>query len=110
MTTNILDPSALIAKLPALLPVEKTLSSPLDALAALIHVVFCTVGFRLVGIDDSSSNNPLPNNELPVGWNNADKGCITTRYRHEQSSFEFVVKVMRMGNRTVVNAVAVEVS
>ena len=36
-------------------------------------------------------------------------GHYTLRYKHEQSSMEFVIKVSKLGGRTVINAIAVEV-
>jgi proteasome inhibitor subunit 1 (PI31) len=111
MVVGILDPSALIASLPNLLPLnKKRLGSQQDAITALIHTAFHTLSFRLIAIDDSTPESSTLNGVLPDSWNAQGPGNYTLRYRHEQSSLEFVVKVLRLGNRTLINAIAVEVS
>ncbi|KAG5648688.1 hypothetical protein DXG03_000034 [Asterophora parasitica] len=110
MTTNdILDPSALLSLLPTLLPsASRALASPQDALASLLHTVFSAVAFRLVAADETSSSNSTLTNVLPEGWNENGPGNYTFRYRHDQSSLEFILKVLKLGGRTVINAIAVE--
>lgn len=109
MSSSILDPSVLIAKLPKLLPTQdKTLKSPQDGLAALIHAAMDVLGFRLVGVDDSSSQTSYEGNVLPEGWNAHGPGHYTFRYKHEQSSLEFVLKLAKLGTRFTINAIAVE--
>ena len=108
MTEN-LDPSTLLAKLPSLLPGNKQLASSTDAVAAFIHTVFTILAFQLVGVDDNDdeSSQTSESNVLPEGWNDSKKGCITFRYRQEGR--EVIVKVMKMGKQTVVNAIGTEV-
>jgi proteasome inhibitor subunit 1 (PI31) len=111
MVVGILDPSALIASLPNLLPLnKKRLESQQDAITALVHTAFHTLSFRLIAIDDSTPEGSTLNGVLPDSWNVQGPGNYTLRYRHEQSSLEFVVKVLKLGNRTLINAIAVEVS
>lgn len=102
-----LDPSTLLAKLPSLLPDSKQLASSTDAIAAFVHTVFTSLSFTLVGIDDGDVVESFENNVLPEGWNDSKKGCITFRYRQEQ--LEVIVKVMKMGKQTVINAIGTEV-
>ena len=103
MTADILDPSAILGVLPSLLPqTEKTLESPEDAIAALIHSTLTTLAFRLVAIDQAS-------NVLPVEWNKNGPSYYSFKYRHEQSSLEFLINVSKLGMRTLVNAIALEV-
>ncbi|KAG6868449.1 hypothetical protein C0993_002587 [Termitomyces sp. T159_Od127] len=107
--TDILDPAALVSLLPTLLPISsKTLASPHDAIASLLHTIFSAVAFRLIGIDESSSSAIIENNVLPGGWNDNGPGYYTFRYRHDQSSLEFVLKVSKLGGRTLINAIAIE--
>lgn len=111
MTTNILDPSALCSLLPTLLPQEsKRLNSSHDGIAALVHTVLSTLAFRLIAIDESSTTMSSTSNILPTGWNQNGPGNYTFRYKHDQSSLEFVVKIIKLGARTLINAIAVEVS
>ncbi|KAF9055078.1 hypothetical protein BDZ89DRAFT_1097827 [Hymenopellis radicata] len=107
MANDILDPAALISLLPTLLP-NKALSSSEAALAALLHTVLSAVAFRLVGVDDTKTTDSYPNNVLPENWNQYGPGNFTFRYKHDQSSLEFIVKVSKLGDRTVFNAIAVE--
>ncbi|KAF8076258.1 PI31 proteasome regulator N-terminal-domain-containing protein [Lyophyllum atratum] len=107
--TNILDPSALLSLLPTLLPpTSKVLASPQDAIAALLHTIFTAVAFRLVAVDETSVPNLTSANILPEGWNKDGPGHYTFKYRHDQSSLEFVINVSKLGGRTLVNAIAVE--
>ena len=106
----VLDPSAILSLLPSLLPLSsKTLRSAQDGIAALLHTALSAVGFRLIAVDESAAANALLENILPNGWNQHGPGHYTFRYRHEQSSLEFVVKIVKLGSRTLVNAIAVEV-
>ncbi|OSD04371.1 hypothetical protein PYCCODRAFT_1433756 [Trametes coccinea BRFM310] len=109
MTANLLDASALLHALPGVLPSnKKKLESPQDAIAALIHTVFTVLGFRLISTDESGPSRTYENNVLPEEWNQHGPGNYAFRYKHEQSSLEFLVKVVKLGNRTLVNSIALE--
>ena len=109
MTTDILDPSALLSLLPTLLPSSKALESSQDAIAALIHSILTALAFRLVAIDETSSITLTSTNILPDGWNRDGPGHYTFKYKHDQSSLDFLVKITKLGGRTLVNAIAVQV-
>jgi len=108
--TDLLDPSALLQSLPSLLPLNgKTLGSQYDAIACLLHTALIALGFRLIAVDDAApASAVLLDGVLPAEWNNHSPGNYTFRYRHEQSSLEYVVKVAKLGSRTLINAIAVE--
>ncbi|KAI0082562.1 hypothetical protein K474DRAFT_1611711 [Panus rudis PR-1116 ss-1] len=109
MVSAILDPSALISSLPQLLPAsKKKLETPQDGLAALVHTALSKLGFRLIAVDDAGPARSFDNNVLPQEWNSLGPGSYTFRYRHEQSSLEFIVKVSKLGSRTLVHAIATE--
>ncbi|KAF8914052.1 PI31 proteasome regulator N-terminal-domain-containing protein, partial [Gymnopilus junonius] len=109
MTTDILDPSAVLAVLPALLPPSsKSLLSPQDALAALVHAALTLLAFRLIAVDESSASPAPSANILPDGWNKSGPGHYTFKYRHDQSSLEFLIKLSKLGTRTVINAIALQ--
>ncbi|EJD01182.1 uncharacterized protein FOMMEDRAFT_125897 [Fomitiporia mediterranea MF3/22] len=105
--SNILDPSVILSSLPKYLPQSKTLTRPHDGVAALSHSILSALGFRLVGVDDSSSST-FAENVLPDEWNAHGPGSYTLRYRHDQSSLEFIVKITKLGTRTLINAIASE--
>ncbi|KAF5369802.1 hypothetical protein D9758_001170 [Tetrapyrgos nigripes] len=106
---NILDCSALISLLPTLLPQsDKKLKSPQDGLAALSHSILSALAFRLIAVDDASSVSHDSSNVLPAEWNKNGPGSYTFRYKHDQSSLEFIIKISKLGSRTVFNAIAAE--
>ncbi|KAH9940600.1 PI31 proteasome regulator N-terminal-domain-containing protein [Amylocystis lapponica] len=107
MTANVLDPSALISALPNFLPPEKrTLDSPQDAIAVLIHTAMIALGFRLIAVDESSPARTLLT--FPPDYGKNGPGHYTFRYKHEQSSLEFLLKIVKLGSRTLINSVAIE--
>ena len=106
---DILDPSALLSSLPNLLPPSCTLKSPQDGIVSLVHSVMIALSFRIVGADDTDSITTYANNVLPEHWNSHSPGNYTLRYKHEQSSLQFVVKVTKLAARTIINAIAIEV-
>jgi proteasome inhibitor subunit 1 (PI31) len=107
--SNLLDASALISLIPTVLsPSSKTLQSPQDALAVLSHSILSALAFRLIAIDDDSSGIQSSTNVLPEEWNKNGPGSYTFRYKHEQSSLEFIIKLTKLGSRTIVNAIAAE--
>ncbi|KAJ3517975.1 hypothetical protein NLJ89_g165 [Agrocybe chaxingu] len=108
MTADILDPSAILALVPNLLPAcSKKLEFQQDAIAALLHAALSALAFRLTAVDESSSL-ATSTNELPPQWNRSGPGSYTFKYKHDQSSLEFLVKVSKLGSRTVINAIALE--
>ncbi|KAI0796555.1 PI31 proteasome regulator N-terminal-domain-containing protein [Abortiporus biennis] len=110
MSRNILDPAAILASIPKHLPSSnKSLQTPYDALASLFHTAMVILGFRLIGIDDSSGVNISgEESNLPEQWNAHGPAIYIFRYKHEQSSLQFVLKVTKLGSRTIVNAIALE--
>ncbi|KAJ6599191.1 PI31 proteasome regulator N-terminal-domain-containing protein [Mycena vulgaris] len=108
MAPDALDPAALISLLPTLLPPsKKTLSSSQDGIAALLHAAMTSLAFRLVAIDEASpGTSSLP--VLPEEWNKGGPSHYTFRYKHDQSSLEFILKVSKLGGRTLINAIALE--
>ncbi|PCH41282.1 hypothetical protein WOLCODRAFT_137294 [Wolfiporia cocos MD-104 SS10] len=109
MAPNILDPAAIISALPNVLPpTKRRLESPQDGLAALVHTAMVALGFRLIAVDEGTPARSIINNVFPEEWNAHGPGHYTFRYKHEQSSLEFVVKVVKLGSRTLINSIAVE--
>lgn len=105
-----LDPSALISKIPTLLPSgDKSLKTPHDGLAVLLHAVMASLEFRLVAMDDSSPANEEYGNVLPEEWNKSGPESYAFRYKHIQSSLVFFLKVVKLGSRTVIHGIALEV-
>lgn len=110
MVSSILDPAALLPTLTQLLPPNgKRLTNPHDGLAALVHTIMTALAFRLISVDESSPARTFADNVLPDSWNSHGPGSYTFRYKHDQSSLEFLLKVSTLGSRTLVYAIALEV-
>ncbi|KAH8106100.1 PI31 proteasome regulator N-terminal-domain-containing protein [Cristinia sonorae] len=109
MASNILDPSAILSALPKFLPgASQRLVAPQDGLAALFHTIMSTLSFRLIAVDDLSPAKDSGDNVLPPEWNSHGPGSYTFRYKHDQSSLEFILKLSKLGSRTVIHAIALE--
>jgi len=107
--TDLLDPAALTSLLKTLLPGQnKKLTSTHDGIAALVHTILSTLAFRLIALDDTSPPATYQNNVLPEDWNTRGLVDRTFRYRHDQSSLEFLIKIIKLGQRTLINAIALE--
>lgn len=99
------------------------LRSPQDGLAAIFHAALTRLDFRLVGLaeddrlsdyaseqasSEGSSSSSASTNTLPSAWNKNGPESYTLRYRHDQSSLTFLLKLLRMSTRVLVHASAVE--
>lgn len=105
-----LDAPVLLETLPTKLPSgKKQLSSPQDAIAALVHTAFVVLGFHLVAVDEDTPSRTYDNDVLPEDWNLHGPGSYTFRYKHEQSDQELLVKIVKMGNRLLINSIATQV-
>ena len=76
-----------------------------DAVALAAHSSMLAIGFRLVGLGEDhridASSDPSAPSPLPPEWN-AGNGSYGFRYKHGQSSMEYLVKISRMGNKAIV--------
>lgn len=118
--TDLLDPSALLQVLQQqLLPTSSPsplLRNPADALAAIIHTIMTRLDFRLTGLSEddrlapSSSESPTSSstNKLPPEWNAKGPDHYSFRYKHHQSSLDYLVKIVRLGNKAVIHGVALQ--
>ncbi|CAE6388274.1 unnamed protein product [Rhizoctonia solani] len=110
---NVLDASALLSKVPNLLSdSNKTLSSPQDAVAILLHSAMTALGFRLVAISEDAPARDLEAGTtpglLPEDWNRKGPDVYTFKYRHEQSSFTFLLKLVKISGKMMVHGIAIE--
>lgn len=106
-TGNLLGSDSLSRVMAASLPKDASpqLKSAYDAVALVSHATMISVGFRLVGLGEdhrieaeSTPDQPQP---LPQEWN-AQAPNYAFRYKHSQSSMEYLIKVNRMGNKAVI--------
>lgn len=84
---------------------QLSLKTSYEAVALIGHACMVAVGFRLVGLgEDHNLESSTESPTLPAAWNTND--TFAFRYAHEQSSMEYLLKVSRLGNNVVVNALA----
>lgn len=116
MTVNPLDAGHLLETVLQVLPsgAPGRLNNPQDALAALSHTILASLGFRLINLGEGKPVRPVSEAtettaiQIPQDWNSAGPDLYTFGYRHDQSSLEFVVKLVKMAGRILVTASAVE--
>ncbi|GAA5926458.1 hypothetical protein JCM1841_001727 [Sporobolomyces salmonicolor] len=100
-----LDPTALVSLAKSLVSPSAALTSPTQALALLIHSVHSALAFRL--IDPTPGRAAEHPNALPEHWP-VPGAELKFKYRHHQSSLDFVVSVIDLGGRALIAGAAVE--
>lgn len=83
---------------------QQALKNPYAAVALFAHACMLAVGFRLIGLGEdhrieaqSESTDVVP---LPPEWDSSSSYAF--RYKHAQSSMEYLVKVNRLGNKAII--------
>ncbi|KAI5846042.1 PI31 proteasome regulator N-terminal-domain-containing protein [Tricharina praecox] len=108
MSINPFSPSTILRLISESLPSDEQpqLKNPQDAIAIFIHACMLTVGFRLVGLSEddriSSPSDESAPQPLPSNWNSSSGSSYGFRYSHSQSSMVFLVKINRLGGKTVI--------
>ncbi|KAJ5760375.1 hypothetical protein N7520_007531 [Penicillium odoratum] len=100
-TENVLD-----VAIKALHDEQPSLKTPYEAIALIGHACMAALEFKLVGLgeDHNIESTELP--KLPAEWN--ANSTLTFRYTHEQSPMQFLLRVSRLGNKAVVNALGLD--
>ena len=104
---NVLSAASLAHMIRASLPKDASpqIKTSHEAIALASHASMMAVGFRMVGLgEDHKLETPSDRDdtqELPTEWN-ANAGHYSFRYKHSQSSMEYLLKANRMGNKVVV--------
>ncbi|KAF8605303.1 hypothetical protein BDV93DRAFT_537387 [Ceratobasidium sp. AG-I] len=110
---DLLDASAVLGNIHNLLPAgSSTLSTPQDALAAVLHAAMTALSFRLVATDEAATakepeSGSTPGS-LPEDWNRKGPDVYTFKYKHDQSSLTFLLKLVKLAGRVIVHGIAVE--
>lgn len=108
--SDALDPSAVLSTVKQVLPPDqRTLKTSQDGIAVLLHGVMTILGFRLVGLDDSSADVQHEKNVLSGEWSKHSPDSFAFRYRHDQSSLVFLLKIVKLSKRLVIHGIALEV-
>ncbi|KAI5842946.1 PI31 proteasome regulator N-terminal-domain-containing protein [Morchella snyderi] len=106
MAARPFSPPVVLRNIDASLPPNTPqLRTPHDAIAVFVHACLLSVGFRLVGLSEDDQlepaiegSNPQP---LPETWN-ASPGNYGFRYAHAQSPLNYLIKVNRLGTKTII--------
>jgi hypothetical protein len=107
VNTNLLSSQGLSQCMVASLPEgnSEPLKNAYDAIALAAHACMLSIGARLVGLGEDhrieAQSDAGQTQPLPTEWN-SHSGSYAFRYKHGQSSMEFLLKVNRMGNKVVV--------
>lgn len=97
-TSALLSPREVLNVALGLVPESnRTLSTPISALTLLIHSIHSQLSFHLV----SGSSG-----DITEDWTTTNE----LNYKHDQSSLNFKIKLIELGGRGIVLALAVEVS
>lgn len=109
------------------------LKNPYDAIALLSHGCMLAVGFRLIGLGEDHKIGIYPQQQhkqiksriqesltpslaegtsdapppLPTQWNSSPSDDYAFRYAHSQSSLQYLLKVSRLGTKSVINCLAI---
>lgn len=83
-----------------------------ESIALAAHAALLSVGARLVGLGEdhriAAESDPDKPTPLPVEWRTqGGGGNYAFRYKHGQSSMEFLLKITRMGGKAVVMGMGV---
>ncbi|KAG1474926.1 hypothetical protein G6F56_000038 [Rhizopus delemar] len=100
MDKDPLDPSVVLHTASQIV---SRLETPHDALSVAMHSIMLSVGFRFAGLgDDARQEGDGTQRELPKEWNQQGPHHYHFRYSHPQSSLTFIIKVIRMGDKTLI--------
>lgn len=112
---HVLGARSLIKYMATTLPTTPSsqLSNPYDAVALLSHCILLAVGYRLVGLGEDHRIETSPDEaadesstrRLPDTWKDTSPN-FAFRYKHTQSSMEYLLKINRMGPTAVIMGMA----
>lgn len=109
--TEPLNPASLCAIVRKSLSEQTGLKNEYDGIACLVHSCMLSTGFKFIGLGEEhridKSITAQDVSPLPADWNASSASMYAFRYTHSQSSMEFVVRISRIGKRTMIFGIAV---
>ncbi|KAL8840635.1 MAG: hypothetical protein Q9176_003748 [Flavoplaca citrina] len=111
---NVFSSELLCARMHSSLPKDASpqIRDAYDAIALLANATMLAADFRLQGLGEdhtiatsSDTNDPQL---LPPDWNASITSNYAFRYAHIQSSLQFIVKISRLGNKAIINGLAID--
>lgn len=107
-----LNPASLCSIIRKSIQPETGLKDEYDGLACLAHACMLSTGFKFIELGEAEkaqqSITASELSSLPAAWNTSNSSMYAFRYTHDQSSMEFVIRVSRMGRRTMIFGIAVD--
>jgi len=79
------------------------LKNTIDAIGIALHFIFRQMQFKCIGVHDKLDSNA--NTIVPPGWNSSSE-LYSFQYKHPKSSMTFMLKILLMGEKLLVNGVA----
>lgn len=105
-----LNPAALCSIVRKSIDNAVGLRNSYDGIASLVHACMLSTGFKFIGLgEDQRIEKPFTNEDvspLPSAWNESSASMYAFRYTHSQSSMEFVVRISRLGKKTMIFGIA----
>ncbi|GAA5874950.1 hypothetical protein JCM16303_004956 [Sporobolomyces ruberrimus] len=99
----LLSATQLISSAQSLAPASTSFSSASQVVLLLLHSIHSALSFRLT---TPTPREDGPTNTLPKDW----QGWTSLKYKHDQSSLEFVVSVIDLGDKLLLVGNAVDSS
>ncbi|KAI0848908.1 PI31 proteasome regulator N-terminal-domain-containing protein [Daldinia vernicosa] len=115
MLINPLSSSAILQQMADALPTHpqgdttSDLSSSHEALALFAHACMASLGFRLLGFDETKLEEAQCHElapRLPPNWN-ASFNTYAFVYAHQQSALHFIIKTDRMGGKAEIRGLGI---
>lgn len=105
-----LNPATLCALVRKSISGQEGLKNAYDGVAVLVHACMLSTGFKFIGLgEDQKVDKPFTSEDassLPPVWNESSASMYAFRYTHSQSSMEFIVRISRLGRKTMVFGIA----
>ncbi|GAA5847014.1 hypothetical protein JCM3766R1_005898 [Sporobolomyces carnicolor] len=97
---DLLDLSNLVSQCASLAPASTRLTSLAQVVSLVLHAIHSSLSFRLIDPKPAHENS----SELPSDWLTANG----FKYRHDQSSLEFLVSVVDLGDKLLIVGNAID--
>lgn len=109
MTTP-LSPAGLCTIIRKTVDPEVGLKNEYDGLATLVNACMLSTDFKFVGLGEDGKIDSAISAEslaiLPADWNASTSSSYAFRYTHQQSSMEFIMRITRLGKKTMIMGLA----
>ncbi|GAA5987300.1 hypothetical protein JCM5350_008139 [Sporobolomyces pararoseus] len=95
---DLLSATQLLSLCHSLSPSSASLSSPSQVVLLLVHSIHSSLSFRLIDPKPQQEDK----NELPQDWEKNSNSNNGFKYKHDQSSLEFIISVVDLGDKLLI--------